>query len=75
MKFPTVWPAISIAWAGWLYLTSGGDTGAVTKAKDIFKKVIYGFIFMLAAWLIIKLVLATLGYKGSGLGFIGDLVR
>ena len=67
--------AISFAWAGWLYVTSGGNPGTIDKAKDIFWKVIVGFILMLAAWLIIKLVIASLGYKGTGLDFISDLVR
>ena len=65
--------AISIAWAGWLYLTSGG-ADKISQAKEIFRKVILGFILMLAAWLIVKLVLASLGYGGSRLGFINSLV-
>src|SRR3989344_2738985 len=67
--------AISFAWAGWLYVTSGGNPGTLDKAKSIFRKVIVGFIIMLSAWLIIKLVLASLGYGDLSLGFISDLVR
>ena len=67
--------AISFAWAGWLYVTSGGNPGTLDKAKSIFGKVILGFVLMLAAWLIIKLVLASLGYAPvPGLDFISGLV-
>ena len=68
--------AVSFAYAGWLYVTSGGDSGAVSKAKDIFWKVVLGFIFMLSAWLLIKLILVSLGYSNpTGIGFIDALMR
>ncbi len=53
--------AISFAYAGWLYLTSGGDPSKVTKAKDIFVKVAIGLIVVLCAWLIVHEVLKLLG--------------
>ncbi|MEK7662371.1 MAG: hypothetical protein AAB355_02680 [Patescibacteria group bacterium] len=59
--------AVAFAYAGWLYLTSGGNPGKVTSAKDIFIKVVLGFIFMLAAWLIVSLIVNTLGYQGVNL--------
>jgi len=62
--------AVAFAYAGWLYLTSGGNPGKVTSAKDIFIKVVLGFIFMLAAWLIVSLILNTLGYQGPR--FLGN---
>ena len=62
--------AVSFAYAGWLYLTSGGNPGKVTAAKDIFIKVIIGFIFMIAAWLIVTLIVNTLGYQGPR--FLGN---
>lgn len=51
---------ISFAWAGWLYLTSNGDTGQVQKAHKIFTKVIQGFIFMGLAYLLVRTILVTI---------------
>ncbi|TSC67501.1 MAG: Uncharacterized protein CEO19_183 [Parcubacteria group bacterium Gr01-1014_73] len=51
------------AFAGWLYLTSAGDTGKMKEAHTIFTNVAFGFIFVLAAWLIITLVLGALVCK------------
>lgn len=68
--------SIAFAYAGWLYITSGGDTGKISQAKDIFRKIVIGFVMMLAAWLIISLIIGMLGYTApTGLDFIRDLVR
>lgn len=48
------------AWAGGLYLTSGGNSGQVEKATTIFKNVFWGIIITLAAFLIVKLIVNTL---------------
>lgn len=61
--------AIMFAYAGFLYLTSGGDTGKVSKATSIFGDVAMGLVFVAGAWLIIKTVLSVLGYDGSWIGF------
>lgn len=45
--------AIAFAWAGFLYISSGGSEGKIGKAKEIFWKVMWGFIFVLTAWLIV----------------------
>ncbi len=45
--------AISFAWAGFLYLSSGGNEDKATKAKEIFWKVLKGFLFVITAWLIV----------------------
>lgn len=45
--------AIAFCWAGFLYLSSGGDTSKIKQAKEIFWKVMWGFIFILTAWLIV----------------------
>lgn len=45
--------AISFAWAGFLYLSSGGSEDKAKKAKEIFWKVLTGFLFVLTAWLIV----------------------
>ncbi len=53
--------AIVIAYAGFLFLTSGGSTETLTKAKGVFIKAVIGIILILAAWLIVNTILATLG--------------
>jgi len=56
----TVLSAIVFVYVGWLYLSAGGDEGKVKKAKEILWKVIWGFVIMVAAWLIIKTIETTL---------------
>ncbi len=48
------------AFAGFKYLTAGGDMGAMKQARSIFTNVAIGFIFVLGAWLIVTLILQTL---------------
>ncbi|MFA6301173.1 MAG: pilin [Candidatus Paceibacterota bacterium] len=56
--------AIMFAYAGFLLVTAGGESaGAKTKAKSIFINAVFGFIIALAAWLIVKLILTTLGFQ------------
>lgn len=52
--------AVAFAWAGFKYLTAGGDSGQVQKAHDIFKKVLTGFIIVLAGWLIVQTITSVL---------------
>lgn len=49
----TILVTIGFIYIGFTFLTSGGNEGARTKAKDMFKKLVFGFIFVLAAWLIV----------------------
>ena len=46
--------AIAFAFAGGLFLTARGNEAQVTKAKGIFWSVLWGFILMLSAWLLVK---------------------
>lgn len=65
--------SIAIAYAGWLYMTSGGDSGKRKQANKIFTNSAVGFIIVLSAFLIIELILNVLGYagnSGSGNGVI-----
>lgn len=55
--------AIAFAYAGFLFMTSGGNSGQVERAKGIFKKVLIGFIIALAAWLIVKAIMMGLGFR------------
>ena len=52
--------AVALAWAGFKYLTAGGDSGEVEKAKGIFKKVAIGILMVLAGWLIVQTVTSVL---------------
>lgn len=60
--------AMAFAYAGFLMMSASGDEGKITKAKEIFKKVVIGFLFMLSAWVIVHtieswLVTDTNNYK------------
>lgn len=61
--------ALLFAYAGFLLLFSGGEPGKRTKAKNIFIDVFFGLIIAAACWLIINIILTTLGYDGSWIGF------
>ncbi len=52
--------AISFSYAGYLYLTAGGNSSKISQANGIFSKVLMGFVVMLSAWLIVKLVASQL---------------
>jgi len=67
--------AIVIAYVGFLYLTSGGDSGKKTKAKAAMLSLLKGIILVMAAWLIVKTILVTLGAAPEikqFLGIVGD---
>lgn len=54
---------ISITYAGYLLMSSGGDSGAVKKGKEILWKVVVGIFFTLAAWLLVNTILKFLQVK------------
>jgi len=54
--------ALITIYVGWLYLSDMGSTENVKKAKKIFKNVFIGYIIALAAWLIVKTILVTVGF-------------
>lgn len=51
---------IAFIYAGFLLMTSGGKEGQKTRAKDIFKKVFIGYLWILAAWLIVYTITSLL---------------
>jgi hypothetical protein len=51
---------IVIAWAGFKYMSSGGNPGERTKANQMLVKVAKGIAFILAAWLIVTLIMNAL---------------
>ena len=46
--------ALGFAYAGFLYITAMGSEEKIHHAHSIFIKVVWGFVFMLSAWLIVK---------------------
>jgi len=61
--------AIMFAYAGFLLVTAGGEAASArTKAKSIFTNALIGLVIAVAAWLIVKLILTTLGFSTTLLG-------
>lgn len=57
--------ALILIYVAWLYISDMGSTENVKKAKHILKNAVIGYIIALAAWLIVKTILTTLGFKGE----------
>lgn len=57
----------AFAWAGILLLISGGKESARDKAKDIFKKVLIGYLWILGAWLLVYTITSVLLKSGYSL--------
>lgn len=51
---------IVLAIAGFKYMTSGGNASKRAEANQMLLKVVYGIIFIIAAWLIVNLITNTL---------------
>ncbi len=56
---------LAFVYAGFLYLTSGGDSGKIKKANTIFKNTALGILFVLLSYLLVDLFLDTLGFSKS----------
>lgn len=52
---------IALLYAGFLYLTSGGDSGKVKKVRDVLGKIMWGMIYTLCGWVIVYFILTSLG--------------
>lgn len=52
--------ALAFAWAGILYLTSGGNPAKAEQAKKIFWTVLWGYVIVVAAWFIVDFILDNL---------------
>lgn len=57
--------AIAFAYAGVLFLTAAGSSSQAAKAKAIFTKVLWGFFFVLTAWLIVRTITTALLKDGT----------
>lgn len=51
-------------YAGFLYLTSGGDDAKIKQAKTIFINTAIGFAIMLMAWLLVETIFNLLTSEG-----------
>ena len=52
---------LSIAYAGWLFLTSGDSESNRTKAKGIMWNTIVGIIIIFTGWIVVQFILVNLG--------------
>jgi len=50
----------AFAYAGFILLTSGGSESAKTRAKEVFRKVLIGYLWILGAWLLIYTITSVL---------------
>jgi len=64
----TLFATAAFAFAGFKLLTSGGNEKAKDEAKDIFKKVGWGFLWILVAWLLVYTITSLLDTGFSLLG-------
>ncbi len=51
---------VVIAYAGFLYMTSGGNQPQLDRAHSMFIKIAWGLFWVLAAWLIVTLITNSL---------------
>lgn len=51
---------IAFSYAGFLFLTAGGNSGQISRAKGVFWNVLIGFIVILSAWLIVFTISSVL---------------
>ena len=52
---------IALLYAGFLYLTSGGDSSKVKKVRDVLYKIMWGMIYTLCGWVIVYFIVKSLG--------------
>lgn len=52
---------IALLYAGFLYLTSGGDPSKVKKVRDVLWKIVWGMAYTLCGWVIVYFILKSLG--------------
>ena len=60
--------AVLFSWAGWKYVTAGGNVGKATQAREIFTNVLVGLIIILAGWLVVDTLMKTLVKEDGGFG-------
>ncbi len=60
-------------YAGFILLTSGGNKSAMDKAKGMLGKVVVGYLWILAAWLIVYTITSVL--LNTGYSLLGNPTR
>ena len=60
--------AILFAWAGWRYVTAGGDSGKATQARETFTNVLIGLVIILVGWLVVDTIMKTLVNESGDFG-------
>src|SRR3989344_5117404 len=63
--------AIMFAYAGFLYVTNGGNESQIKQAHDIFLNVLLGIVIVLAAWLVMSFILTFFLGALSPFNFLG----
>ena len=58
-------------YAGFLLLTSGGNPGAMTKARSMLTKVVIGYAVILLAWVLVYTIVNALTNPDRKFDFIG----
>ncbi|MEX1027101.1 MAG: pilin [Candidatus Paceibacterota bacterium] len=58
--------AIMFSYAGYLLISAQGNESKITQGKQVFATVAIGFVFVLAAWLIVYTIASVLLDEGSG---------
>lgn len=62
---------ISFIWCGFKFLTAGGNEDKAKEAKDIFYKVVIGFIWVFAAWLLVHFITSAFSLN-EGISILGQ---
>ncbi len=57
--------AIVFAYAGYLFMTSGGDPNKRNAAKNAMTKLVLGIVVIMMAWLMVKTILVSLGVSAG----------
>lgn len=57
----------AFAYAGFILLTSGGNESKKNQAKEIFRKVLIGYLWILGAWLLVYTITSVLLRSGFSL--------
>lgn len=66
IKVAVMFGAAALMYAGWLYATSSGDTGKVSRAHQVAKNVAIGIAIAAAAYLIVVTIIRALGLSSGG---------
>jgi len=72
--FATLCGVLAFCYAGFLYITAGGEGGKIEQAHGIFKSVIVGMMFILCGWLLIATILKILVSDSGDNANIGSFI-